>query len=226
MRVAALIFVLAACIVPSIGMCAGDQAPVVVNTCNLIYDKSNPSSTIRGLDVQFTNESQKSASVVNIAADINGTTQIIRDQGSFSPGIEIHHEYRTGGQQFALPTVLASIFGSKPEVNCSVSSVHFTDGSRWPTQQAAAQANSAAISVSPLSLNLSGAGTASARLVLASGGGPLSMSSNCGSFATVEMLGSTSRDIALRVTPKAPGNCSISVRDENDNVVTVPVVVQ
>ena len=224
MRVVALTIVLAALITPSIGISAGDQSPVVVNSCNIIYDNTNATSTIRGLDVQFTNESSKTATVVTIRTDINGTTQDIRDQGNFAPGIEIHHQYRAGGQQFALPTVLASIFGSKPEVTCHASSVHFADGTRWP--EAVAQGNVSPISVNPVSLALSGTGNGGARLVLASGGGPLSMSSNCGTFATVELLGTTSHDIAFRVTPKGPGTCSITVRDENDNIVTVPVTVQ
>ncbi len=227
MRIVAFIFVLAAFIMPCTGICAGPQSPVVINSCNLLYDNTSATSTIRGLDVQFTNNSSKTASVVNIKTNISGTTQIIRDQGSFAPGIEIHHQYRSGGQQFALPTVLESIFGGKPQVTCKVNSVHFADGTRWPAPAATvAQTNASGISVNPVSLNLTGTGNGNARLVMASGGGVLSMSSNCGSFANVELLGSTSRDIALRVTPKGPGTCAISIRDENDNVITVPVTVQ
>ncbi len=209
---------------PSASAAPGD--PVVINSCNLMYDNSNVTGTINGLDVQFTNNSTQTASVVNIKADINGTTEIIRDQGSFAPGIEIHHRYKSGGEQFALPVVLQSIFGGKPQVACSVNSVQFADGSRWPaTIASSATQNSLAISITPVSLTLTGSGSGAARLVLASGGGPLAMSSNCGAVAVVDLLGSTSRDIALRVTPKASGSCTITVRDINDNVATVPVTV-
>ena len=213
-------------IAPSAQAAPGD--PVVINSCNLMYDNSNPTATINGLDVQFTNNSSQAAKVVNIQTDINGTTETIRDEGSFAPGIEIHHRYKSGGEQFALPVVLQSIFGGKPQVTCTVSSVEFADGSRWPTAPGASAAASSAgfaITVSPTTLTLSGSGSEAARMVMASGGGALSTSSNCGSVATVDLLGSTPRDIALRVTPKASGSCNITVRDANDNVVTVPVTV-
>ena len=61
--------------------------------------------------------------------------------------------------------------------------------------------------------------------MLATGSGPLAMTSNCGQIADLELLASTSHDIAFRVTPKSPGSCAITVRDENDNIATVPVVV-
>ena len=81
-------------------------APVDVNSCFLTF--SNAAGTINGLDVQFTNNATKTAKVVNIHTDINGAQQIIRDEGSFSPGIQIHHHFRAGGGQFALPVILNS----------------------------------------------------------------------------------------------------------------------
>lgn len=202
---------------------ADTPAPVAVNSCNLIYDKSNVAGTITGLDVQFTNNAATPASVVNIKTNINGATQIVRDQGSFAPGIEIHHRYKAGGQQFALPAVVQSIFGAKPAVTCTIDSVQFADGTRWPGSAAAA--SSSAISVTNQSLAFDGTGNAGARLILASGGGPLSMNSNCGNVANVELVSSTSRDIALKVTPKGAGSCAITIRDGNGNVTTVPVTV-
>jgi hypothetical protein len=199
------------------------SAPLDINSCYLTY--SNASGTISGLDVRFTNNSTKTATVVNIHTDVNGTRQIIRDQGSFAPGIQIHHSYKAGGEQFALPVMLKSVIGSKPLVMCSLSSVQFADGSRWPEPEPVTQNGASAITVAPLSLNLNGSGTINARLLLATGSGPLGMTSNCGQIANVELLASTSRDIAVRVTPKASGSCAITVRDSNDNVATVPVLV-
>lgn len=197
--------------------------PIDVNSCFLTY--SNAAGTIDGIDVRFTNNATKTASVVNIHTDINGTEQIIRDKGNFAPGVEIHHQFKAGGQQFALPVVLKSALGSKPQVRCRVSSVQFADGSRWPTPVALAPNPSAEISISPASLSLSGTGVSNARLLLATGGGPLAMTSNCGQVANVELLASTSHDIALRVTPVGAGSCTITVRDENDNVATVSITV-
>jgi hypothetical protein len=223
-RLLAAFFSAALLLAPVPGAAAADGDPVVLNSCNLMYDNSSFTSTISGLDVQFTNNSSKAASVVNIQATINGSTEIIRDQGTFSPGIEIHHKYKSGGEQFALPVVLQNIFGGKPQVTCAIHSVKFADGTHWPGQSAQATApNSSAINVSPTSITLRGSGASNTRLVLATGGGPLAMNSNCGGVADVGLLASTSRDIALRVTPKAAGSCTITIRDENDNVVTVPI---
>ncbi|HVA27838.1 MAG TPA: hypothetical protein VNF68_06640 [Candidatus Baltobacteraceae bacterium] len=219
------IVVLATCALLSTGVArAAGQSPVALNSCNLIFSGTGLAATVSGLDAQFTNNSNVTASVVNIEANIDGSTQLIRDKGTFSPGIEIHHRYRSGGEQFALPVVLQSIFGSKPQVSCKIGSVQFVDGSRWPS--AAEPAQPSAIQITPTIVGLTGAGAAHAALALASGGGPLAMQSNCGPYAAVEVLASTTGQLALRVTPKAPGSCSITIRDENDNVATLPVTVQ
>ncbi len=206
------------------------SAPVTLNSCTLEYDNSGSlAAQVSGLRAQFTNDAPKTAHVVNIAADINGTKQIIRDEGTFSTGIEINHRYRVGGGQFALPVVLASIFGSKPTVACSIASVEFTDGSVWSADASRAAASagqsSAAITVAPSALMLGGIGAAHARIAYASGGGPLALSSDCGRIADVQLLGSTHTDLALRVTPKAAGSCTISLHDLNENLATIPVTV-
>ncbi len=201
---------------------AAGQSPVAINSCNLIFSGSGLGATVSGLDAQFTNNSNVTASVVNIEANIDGSTQLIRDKGTFSPGIEIHHRYRSGGEQFALPVVLQSIFGSKPQVRCKIGSVQFVDGSRWP---GAESMQSSAIQITPTVLALTGVGAANAALSLANGGGPLAMQSNCGPYAAVDVLASTTRQLALRITPKAPGSCSVTIRDENDNIATLPITV-
>lgn len=210
------------------GAAPGD--PVQLNACGLIYDNTNSlAAQISGLDVKFTNVSKRQASVVNVGADINGTKQIIRDVGTFSPGIEIHHKYRVATGQFALPAVLSAIFGGKPSLTCSIESVEFADGTAWtPSSGTAARptaSNSNAINVTPSNLAFQGTGASSARLVLASGGGALSLNSDCGTVAAVEVLASTRRDLALRVTPKAAGSCTLTIHDINDNVATVSVTV-
>ncbi len=203
---------------------AATQSPVALNSCNLIFSGTGLGATVSGLDAQFTNNSDVTASVVNIEANIDGSTQLIRDKGTFSPGIEIHHRYRSGGEQFALPVVLQSIFGSKPQVRCKIGSVQFVDGSHWPSAQD--QTASSEIQIRPAVLNLTGTGAANAVLALATGSGPLAMRSNCGPYAAVDVLASATGQLALRVTPKAPGSCSITIRDENDNVATLPITVR
>lgn len=208
---------------------AATSSPVQLNSCTLIYANSNQiTSQISGLSAQFTNESNQTATIVNISTDINEEASVIRDVGSFAPGIEIRHTYKTGGGQFALPMLLQQLFG-KPSVKCAIASVQFADGSRWPassnTSASVTSGNASAISVLPATLTLYGTGNASARLVLASGGGAIGSNSTCGGIATVDLLASTHYDLALRVTALAPGSCAITLRDANGNTATIPITI-
>ena len=206
------------------------QDPVALNSCNLSYESTtNPASQISGLDVQFTNESSKTATIVNIRTLIMGQQSLIRDVGTFSPGIEIHHKYKTGGQ-FALPAVLQNLMGN-PSVTCGIDSVTFEDGSVWRGTPLSTQTgstnggNTSAITLAPTSFVIDGLGAGSARLLLASGGGTLGVNSDCGSTAKVDILATTHRDVALRLTPRAQGMCTITLRDNNGNFATVPVTI-
>jgi hypothetical protein len=99
------------------------------------------------------NESSKTATLVNFAVDSNGQEFVIRDVGTFSPGVSIAHQYRNGsGQSFVLPSLIA------PNVTCRVASVKFSDGSVCrPGQQRSAPSTPAAsstISVTPTRLDI------------------------------------------------------------------------
>ncbi|MHB8145766.1 MAG: hypothetical protein ACYDGM_00700 [Vulcanimicrobiaceae bacterium] len=202
---------------------AAQAPPVVLNSCNLIYsDTQSIASQIVGLDAQFTNDSSKTATIVNIGTSINGQTSVIRDVGSFAPGIEIHHRYKAGGGQFALPSVLRQLFGH-PAVQCSIVSVTFEDGSTWPGNAPNAALASSAIVTQPTTLQLRGAGPANARLALATSANQVSSNSDCGGIATVEVVASTASDLALRITPRKAGTCTITLRDGNGNTATIPV---
>lgn len=221
-----LLALVLAAIVPS-AVAQEPAPPIQLNLCALTYDNQNSlTSQVTGLQAKFTNNSRKVATVVNIRANINGSEQVIRDEGVFSPGIEIDHRYRTGQGQFALPVILDSLFG-KPQVQCSIDSVEFQDGTRWTPGAAmtAANSNPSAIQVHPATLILHGTGNANARLMLATGGGSLAVNSACGSVASVQILSTTAHDVALRVVPKQAGTCTITIRDINDNFASVPVSV-
>ncbi len=204
---------------------AASADPVVLNSCGLSYDSTNVASQISGLEAQFTNNGPMTAQVVNIKADIAGNAQIIRDVGTFSPGIEIKHKYRTNTGQFTLPTVLGSILNGRPNVTCSIDSVVWEDGTKWmpALTTGASSSNPSAITLLPNAIFLKGTGNSNARLFAATGGGALSLTSDCGKFAIVQILASTSHDLAVRVTPKVQGSCTLTVRDANDNFATIPV---
>ncbi len=217
-------FSLALVLAPAAPLSAAPSPPVALNSCSLMYSNTNSiTSQIVGLDAQFTNQSSKTATVVNIATSINGQNSVIRDVGSFAPGIEIHHRYKAGGGQFALPSVLQQLFG-KPAVQCTIASVRFEDGSTWPnaTGQPAGVTTSA-ILTQPAALQLHGTGAAHARLALATSANQVSSNSDCGGIAAVTVLASTAADLALKITPLGGGTCTIELRDASGNTATIPV---
>ena len=226
-----LVFLAALAIVAPASALADPGDPVVLNSCGLTYQSTtNPASQIDGLAVQFTNNGPKTAQIVNIRADIAGQPEVIRDVGTFSPGIEIKHKYRAGQGQFALPAILNNILTGKPTVTCSIDSVVWDDGTKWvpiatATATLNASSNPSAITIAPASIYLNGTGTPNARLFYASGGGALSLNSNCGKVANVQILATTSHDLAVRIVPKGQGTCQLTVRDANDNFSTIPVSV-
>src|SRR5579884_960020 len=90
--------------------------PVVINACGPILNNGNTqtlfgvpvASTSSGIQIQFTNESSKTANLINFAVDSNGSSFVIRDVGTFSPGVEIKHRFTNGsGQAFVLPQFVA-----------------------------------------------------------------------------------------------------------------------
>lgn len=219
-------FCLSLVLAPAGPLSATPGPPVTLNSCSLMYSSTDSiASQIVGLDAQFTNQSSKTATVVNIATSINGQNSIIRDVGSFAPGIEIHHRYKAGGGQFALPSVLQQLFG-KPAVQCTIASVRFEDGSMWPsaTGQPAATTTSA-ILTQPTTLQLRGTGAAHARLALATSAAQVSSNSDCGGVASVTVIASTAVDLALEITPLGSGTCTIALRDASGNTATIPVSV-
>lgn len=210
---------------PAGPLAATPAAPVALNSCSLIYSSTDSiASQIVGLDAQFTNQSSKTVTVVNIATSINGQNSVIRDVGSFAPGIEIHHRYKAGGGQFALPSVLQQLFG-KPAVQCTIASVRFEDGSMWPSATGQPAATTSAILTQPTTLQLHGTGAAHARLALATSAAQVSSNSDCGGVASVTVVASTAADLALEITPLGGGTCTIALHDASGNTATIPVSV-
>src|SRR5690349_19526681 len=68
--------------------------PVAINSCGPILESNANTQTLFGIPVtstsdgiriQFTNESSKTANLINFAVDSNGDSFVIRDVGTFSP---------------------------------------------------------------------------------------------------------------------------------------------
>lgn len=105
--------------------------PVELDECQPYYEGGLLIGKLAGFMAKFTNDTNLTADVVEIQIEneanvIEGT---IRDVGSFAPGVEVTHKYREGSG-----TITFSPLFSRVHVSCSISVVHFTDGTVWRAQ--------------------------------------------------------------------------------------------
>ncbi len=130
---AAAASVLAALIPASVTL-AKPASPIIVDYCHIDYQQGpnvTPSAAIAltkksgPLEIKFTNESDKTATTVRFGVEMEKSMASIRDVGTFSPGITIHHKFNDFSGQTKF------IFSSEPQPKCTVQYVKFTDGSTW-----------------------------------------------------------------------------------------------
>lgn len=125
--------IFAAAFPPNLSL-AKTASPVIVDYCHIDYTQGpnvTPSASISltkssgPLEIKFTNESEKTATIVRFGVVIENETASIRDVGSFAPNITIHHKFHdfSGRTKF--------IFSSEPQPKCSVQYVKFADGTTW-----------------------------------------------------------------------------------------------
>ena len=215
----------------------GTGAPVVINSCAPDLQNGNGQNiagiqltqTSSGIKIQFTNESQKTANLVNFSVDSNGTSFVIRDVGTFSPGIEITHRYRNGaGQSFVLPAFIA------PQLKCAVDSVHFADGTVWEPG-AGAQAATPEPALGPGGMM----NVTPSRIEAPVNGGlqyfmvstgervaGFSQRDSCNAIATITLVASGRTSATYSVKPLSRGSCSATIQDEDGHSLTVPVTIR
>lgn len=214
--------------------------PVQINSCGPMLGSGTQSlfgipvaSTSNGMQIQFTNESSKTADLINFAVDSNGRTFVIRDVGTFSPGIEITHKYRNGaGQSFVLPAFVS------PKVKCKVDSVRFADGTVWrhgdklKAEQAAAPS---AASSGPETLSVAPAGPVNlvvngeARLFLVQSTGTVAAFSErdaCAGIAKVTLAAAGENSATYSVAPIGRGSCTANISEESGATTSIAVNVQ
>ncbi len=209
-------------------------APITINTCVPVVDKSGPSvagvsltSTSSGIRIQFTNESSKPADLINFEVNSNGERFVIRDVGTFSPGIEIDHKYRNGaGQAFVLPAFIA------PNVTCSVASIRFADGTTWQRGQPEPVAGTAPPRAARLTANPARVlmdRSADSELFLVSSSERISAfreTDDCANVAAIFVAVTGQSTATYSVRPVAAGSCTARITDEAGNVLFVPVTVR
>jgi hypothetical protein len=219
------------------------QAPVSINSCApQLRPNASPSSpptfmgipigsltsTSVGMRIVFVNNGPQVAKLVNFAVDSNGNQFVVRDVGTFSPGVEIDHQYNNGaGQGFVLPSFIA------PNVTCRVASVEFADGTMWRRGQppnvvphAIASAGPPGLSVTPAQLTLNSRSESALFMVQASTRvADLKETDNCTGIASVFVGAVADRAASYYVRPIAPGSCAAHVIDEDGATASIPIVV-
>lgn len=216
----------------------GSRSPVTINSCQPRLSPAssaspNPNplvallqpSTSNGIHIQFTNESTKTADLVNFDVNSNGSHFVIRDVGTFSPGISIDHRYSNGaGQAYILPAFIA------PKIHCRVASVRFTDGSVWPVPPgtAATQARgNSVLSVNPKSVRIDTRLESALFMVSATERvAGFKEADTCSGIATVYVTATAQTSAVYTVKPVAAGTCTATISDETGQTVSVPITVQ
>ena len=215
--------------------------PVQIDNCAPIIRRPDPfasnvptfmgipiASTSTGMRITFVNQSRQVAKLVNFAVQSNGSRFIIRDVGTFSPGISIVHEYRNGaGQGFVLPAFIA------PNVTCRVSMVEFADGSVWRRGHPPIAAAPAApptptrrLAVTPARLDLDLGSEAALFFVQSTGTvAGLKETNDCAGIASVYVGATGDSAATFSVKPLRAGSCHAHVIDETGATVSVPVTV-
>lgn len=187
-------------------------------------------STSNGIKIQFTNESSKTADLINFGVDSNGEKFVIRDVGTFSPGIEITHRYRNGaGQAFVLPAFIS------PNFKCKVDSVQFTDGTVWRYGDNPPMPQAAAAGAGPSKLNVSPTGpidvaiNGEPKLFLVQSSAAVAAFSErdaCSGIANVTLAASGENSATYSVAPVGRGSCTATIQEQTGAVTSVPINVQ
>lgn len=186
-------------------------------------------STSTGMHIVFVNNGKSTIKLVNFAVDSNGNQFVIRDVGTFSPGVEIDHNYRNGaGQGFILPAFLA------PNVKCAVASVVFSDGTMWRrgepqnvVSHTIASPGQSVLTVSPANVMLEARSESTLFMVQAATRlSNLKETDNCTGIASVFEGAVADNAASYYVRPLGPGTCAAHVIDENGNTASIPITIR
>lgn len=207
--------------------------PIEIDECKLLYSGNDVAGVSSGVYVKFTNDSTLTADLVNFKVVAGGESGMIRDVGTFTPGIEITHQFKEGSGHLMFSPLLDHV-----ALDCSVAAVHFKNGSVWqassvkppapsPTPIAVVEP-SRAIDYAPASLSFAGLGAQYDRYISlydATGLGAVRRSGSCDGIVSVRTVDASRRSVALRVSPVASGRCSIVLADAANNTIEIPVSV-
>ena len=205
--------------------------PVEIDECKLLYSGNDLAGESAGVAIKFTNDSKVTADLVSFRVVAGSESGIIRDVGTFSPGIEITHHYKEGSGHLMLAPLLSHV-----HLDCSVASVHFTDGSVWQPSAAAGPAQTPAPAaaptgsrgISPAFLTFGGVGKQFDQFVSvysANGLHAVHQSGTCAGIVKTRTVDMSPLSAAVRVSPLAKGRCTITIDDAANHSIDLPVEV-
>jgi hypothetical protein len=203
--------------------------PIEIDECKLLYSGNEVAGESAGVSLKFTDDSKLTADLINFRVTAGSESGMIRDVGTFSPGIEITHHYKEGSGHIMFSPLLSHV-----HLDCSVESVHFTDGSVWqasavPLQTPAPVAALAGPLVfAPASLTFGGVGKEFDQFVSVyspTGLHAVRQSGTCAGIVRTRTVDRGSRSAALRISPLAKGRCTITIDDAANHSVDIPVAV-
>ena len=211
---------------------APSASPVEIDECKLLYSGNDVAGVSSGVYIKFTNDAKVAADLVTFKLSAAGENAMVRDVGTFTPGVEITHHYKEGSGHAMFSPLLDHV-----HLDCAVASVHFKDGSSWqpalaptpaPSPAPSARAVQSAIDLAPASLAFSGVGTNYDRYVSIydrAGLGAVRQLGTCAGVVSVRTVEMTRRSAALRVSPIGAGRCSLTISDAANNAIDIPVSV-
>ena len=235
---AAIVFCAATIVSIAFSSSAQTPSPITIDSCapiirqqqTFVWQTPPPSfmgvpisSTSSGMGITFVNESNRVATLVNFDVDDNGNRFVIRDVGTFSPGVTIDHQYANGrGQSYILPAFIT------PRVRCHVASVTFADGTIWRRGQPAPPPGyGARLAATPRQIVLDT--SVESALFLVQSSAPVAgfrEHDNCDGIANVYVASTADTAATYAVRPLAPGSCRATVRDEAGASTTIPIMVR
>ena len=204
--------------------------PIEIDECKLLYSGNDVAGESAGVFLKFTNDSTLTADLINFKVIAGSESGMIRDVGTFTPGIEITHHYREGSGHLMFSPLLSHV-----SLDCSVASVHFRNGTVWqaasvkpptPSPTPVVLASPRPIDYAPDSLTFARLGSEYDRYVSlydATGIGAVHQSGTCAGIVSVRTVDVTRRGAALRVSPIASGRCSMVLADAANNSIEIPV---
>jgi hypothetical protein len=204
-------------------------APVEIDECKLLYSGNDVAGESAGVSLKFTNDSKLTADLINFRVTAGSESGMIRDVGTFTPGIEITHHYKEGSGHMMFAPILSHV-----HLDCSVASVHFTDGSVWRASAVPVQtptpvaAPASPLVFAPASLTFGGVGKEFDQFVSVycpTGLRAVRQSGTCAGIVRTRTVDKGARSASLRVSPLARGRCTITIDDAANNSVEIPVAV-